>query len=70
VPSPETPPPGPPAFQTAYVAGCLSLRGAGRRDETAYAADADYRRGWDQGYQTCLDDRQRYPRLIEHSRGG
>lgn len=83
--NPQIPPPGPPAFQDGYLAGCPSgFTDAGRdgyqqsyrKDLPRYAGEADYRQGWDQGHAACYEEEKRHPKIIgaggvhEFSRGG
>jgi len=68
-PAPE----GPVAFRQGYEDGCYS--GIAdfpddnmqwrRKDEALYRSDADYKRGWDQGYKSCYDQESRHPKFIQ-----
>jgi len=59
--APKPPPPKvnlagfPPAFRDGFADGCQSAKtGAARlRDEVRYAQEAQYGRGWRDGYDTC-----------------
>ena len=43
-----------PAFKQGYADGCDSAGWLGhRRNEGFYKTDADYMRGWDDGYSVC-----------------
>ena len=41
-----------------------------RKDDARYAADADYRAGWDEGYDTCYWREYRYPTWESGGFGG
>lgn len=44
----------PPAFQQGYAEGCASASARNaRRDEVRYRADAEYMKGWNNGYSVC-----------------
>ena len=67
------PPPGPPAYQAGYSAGCYSgWAEAGRegaepyvgKEMARYDGEADYKRGWDEAYATCYDDEWRQPEMM------
>jgi hypothetical protein len=71
--NPEVPPPGSPTFQDGYLNGCASgFSDAGRpgyqtsyvKDEKRYASDADYRKGWDDGYHACFEEQTRTPKTL------
>lgn len=72
--NPQVPPPGgSPAFDEGYVDGCLTgfqdagrdgYQQAGRKDQARYLSAADYRAGYDQGYQACFEEERRNPKLI------
>ena len=53
-------------YQAGYVQGCDSGYVDAQRqdmyakDENQYRTDADYRAGWDAGYERCYDDGIRY----------
>jgi hypothetical protein len=49
-----------PAYAEGYDHGCSSgraeagsLTASGAKDTTRYGGDADYTKGWDEGYTTC-----------------
>jgi cell division septum initiation protein DivIVA len=53
----------PPAYAEGYEAGCSSgdaaaggLFGEARKDASRYAADAQYTKGWDDGFAKCQRD--------------
>ena len=57
---PATGPAGPPAFEDGYKDGCSSGRAAQgsmfdfpRKDAGRFASDAQYAKGWTEGYQKC-----------------
>ena len=61
------------AFNDGYVQGCLSgYRDAGRdgtiieqrNDEQRYAADAEYRAGFDRAHAACYEDEKLHPRVL------
>ena len=45
----------PPAVREGYIDGCESARKSdyGRKDEPRFAADAQYRMGWNDGLSIC-----------------
>jgi hypothetical protein len=58
-------PSGPPDFQAGWADGCDSgTHDAGnpwylsKRDWNAYQTDSAYKRGWDEGHQTCFENYQ------------
>ncbi len=66
-------PPGPPAYQAGYSAGCYTgwaeagREGAGPyagKEADRYSGEADYKRGWDQAYATCYEDEWRQPEMM------
>lgn len=66
-------PPGPPAYQAGYSAGCYTgwaeagREGAGPyagKEMVRYDGEADYKRGWDQAYATCYEDEWRQPEMM------
>jgi hypothetical protein len=59
-------------FQQGYRDGCASgYSDAGwdsyldryQKDHAAYAASADYRRGWDQGHDSCYTEEITHPHM-------
>ena len=78
--NPEVPPPGSETFQLGYLQGCPSgYADAGRvgyesgkyvKDPTLYAANPEYRQGWDQGHNACYEDERRYPKMGGPKEGG
>jgi hypothetical protein len=73
IPDPSEPPPGPPEFEQAYIDGCISgyddagrdgYRSMFRKDVEAFASDAAYKNGWDQGHAACYEDERRTPRMM------
>lgn len=67
------PPPGPPAYQTGYAAGCYtgwadagreSAEAFGGKEAARYDGEADYKRGWDEAYATCYEDEWRQPEMM------
>jgi hypothetical protein len=70
--NPEIPPPGAPAYKEGYLDGCASGFAVAprvgaetdcRRDETRYASDGEYRRGWETGLNACYAEEQRHPKM-------
>ena len=62
--------PGSDAFRAGHRDGCVSgFADAGRagyhleyiRDEARFAAEADYKAGWQEAYHACFDDETRMP---------
>lgn len=60
------------SYREAYAQGCASgyadagrdgFRLGYRKDVERYTADADYRRGWDEGHAACYDEARRNPRV-------
>ena len=55
----EPPPPGvnlagfPLPYRQGYADGCASAGGAERKDATRFAADGNYRTGWQDGLAIC-----------------
>jgi hypothetical protein len=55
----EPPPPGvnlsgfPLSYRQGYADGCASVKGSERKDTTRFAADANYRTGWQDGLALC-----------------
>jgi len=55
----EPPPPGvnlsgfPLSYRQGYADGCASAGGTERQDRTRYAADGNYRTGWQDGRAIC-----------------
>ena len=55
----EPPPPGvnlsgfPLPYRQGYADGCASAGGAERKDATRFAADGNYRTGWQDGRAMC-----------------
>ena len=51
----------PPATRDGYIDGCESARKSeyGRKDDRRFAADAQYRMGWNDGFSICKADRSR-----------
>jgi hypothetical protein len=51
----------PPAARDGYIDGCESARRSeyGRKDDKRFAADAQYRMGWSDGFSICKGDRPR-----------
>jgi hypothetical protein len=51
----------PPATRDGYIDGCESARKSeyGRKDEKRFAADAQYRMGWNDGFSICRADSSR-----------
>jgi len=43
----------PAAFRAGYADGCNSVNAARKRDESRFKSDADYARGWQDGYEIC-----------------
>ncbi|HLI10592.1 MAG TPA: hypothetical protein VKY65_03240 [Alphaproteobacteria bacterium] len=69
----QIPPPGSSTYQDAYLDGCGSgFSDAGRagygqdyrRDAARYRGDADYAKGWNDGYRACFEEEQRTPRMV------
>jgi hypothetical protein len=65
-------PQGSPDFMQGYRDGCASgYSDAGweiyydryRKDHEAYAASADYRRGWDEGHGLCYQKEHDFPHM-------
>jgi hypothetical protein len=61
-PLPRTAEPPPPAvnlsgfplpYRQGYADGCASATGAERKDSTRFAADGNYRTGWQDGLALC-----------------
>ncbi len=58
-------------YGEAYGRGCLNgFRDAGGdandfapKDEARYAADPNYRRGWNEGYSACFERQLRTPKI-------
>jgi hypothetical protein len=42
-----------PEFRAGYADGCSSAGAARKRDERRFKSDADYMRGWQDGYDIC-----------------
>ncbi|MDJ0949413.1 MAG: hypothetical protein QNJ94_10870 [Alphaproteobacteria bacterium] len=61
------PPPGPEEYRIGFADGCGSgYSDAGRQGaiplkRPAYGTDAEYKRGWHEGYDYCYDEEQRNP---------
>lgn len=61
------PPGGPPNYRLGYSDGCWTgYAEAGRQTAFAtkrnlYGADADYKRGWHEGYDVCFEEEVRTP---------
>jgi hypothetical protein len=79
MPNPRVPPPGGTAnFDTGYIHGCNSgLQDAdwdGWEDryykDALYGRDADYKSGWDQGYNNCYQYGLARPRPESDHGGG
>ena len=55
----EPPPPGvnlsgfPLPYRQGYADGCASVKGAERKDAARFAADGNYRTGWQDGLALC-----------------
>lgn len=49
----------PPAFRAGYADGCNSVNAAKKRDEPRFKSDADYARGWQDGYDICKHKKSR-----------
>jgi hypothetical protein len=51
----------PPATRDGYIDGCESARKSayGRKDDKRYAAEGQYRTGWDDGFSICKRDSSR-----------
>ncbi len=58
-PSAEPPPPNvnlsgfPLEYRQGYADGCASAKGAERKDSSRFAADGNYRTGWQDGLALC-----------------
>ena len=70
MPGADRVPPGTEDFQTGYRHGCVSGYSVAyrprhemsyRRDEKSYAADAEYREGWQKGFVACYEEETRFP---------
>ena len=77
----EPPPPNvnlsgfPLPYRQGYADGCASATGAERKDATRFAADGNYRTGWQDGLAICREEMStRVPTLAARrcaaSRGG
>ncbi len=70
----QSPPPGmTEAFNDGFVHGCSTgfqdagrdgYQQSGRKDVERYLHDAGYRAGWDQGYNACLEEEKRHPKML------
>jgi hypothetical protein len=55
----EPPPPNvnlsgfPLPYRQGYADGCASVNGAARKDQSRFAADGNYRTGWQDGFALC-----------------
>jgi len=71
--SPQTPPPGQsPVFNDGYADGCRTgFQDAGRdgyqysghKDDTRYLREADYKAGYDQGFNACYEEEKAHPKI-------
>jgi hypothetical protein len=71
--NPQVPPPGSESYQDGYLNGCPSgFADAGRdgyetsyfKDNTRFANEPDYRKGWNEGYAACFEEDRRYPKRL------
>ena len=70
----QSPPPGKSdAFNDGFVHGCSTgfqdagrdgMQQAGRKDVGRYMHDADYKSGWDYGYNACFEEEKRHPKML------
>ena len=77
--NPRVPPAGSSElFAQAYLIGCrqgaqdanpTGVLAITPRDDKAYAAGGDYKKGWDQGHAACYEDELRAP-VMEINGGG
>jgi hypothetical protein len=71
--NPQVPPPGSESYRDGYLNGCSSgFADAGRdgyqtdyyKDESRYANEPDYRKGWNEGHVACYEEDIRHPKRV------